>query len=1323
MWEGPGPGRGPWGGPHFRGDQRGEMFGGHDHPMPCFRGRDGMNMGPMGQMGPRHQGLHPMDRRRMDGPPMRGPMHMDPREMLGRDSNQEFFRPGEEADFRFRRHVEVSIREKIMNASDFPGPGRGLGDMGSRDMPPWDSNKRFFDTRDRESIHHDMPRFNRPNFDDRRGFPMDRMEPNDGFGEMRDRYPMGVHDAGRYDKDCPPHEKRGIDIDRRGQPPFNPRNRFDSDVDFRNQPGPPVEFKGRDRSPLRFGRSNDPPVDRERSDMPSNVGPRQSEFMDSKDSVGNRQYPSGTSVMDYRSGEEMTLAEEWKNRHKDKNPFLDKNMGVVPEPNFPVGFVSDVNLRDSLSFNDRNKPPVGFQGEDGSFTSSDHFLAKDLPTIGSKSPQHHPLPEIKPLPIQLDRENKKWLEEKDPKYIFNKPNCDERPPYLQGKNEPSCGSQDPSDSFKEMKNISRDQVPSIDDFGNEQNFQTGSTLQAKDQDYRDIDYRTGSAVLFDYKHKEFPQAEELLKDSKSITPSAFTDSGSQDQDYRNASVKNKVSNIISISGIPKTTTVDQILGSFAVRDGVPMQGIKIQDVVPGYSYDMAYVEFLNLKDAVHFMESNKGFLKLGTRMACMKYVQPDECKRDVYESDHQVPQPQDSQLHRSDEPSEVPNGSNPNHPMEQLSHGRWQRSSDLTPEAWQQQVDQQLQEEEEETEQQGDSLNNNHGLQNSKSVFSESKTMIIKNLRRITTVETILKALDPFAYLDERNVRLVKAKPPGTKCFCFVDMDSHEQVTRLVELLTEPKPLFIDGVRVQVEVARPLKNPNLKKDYDKSNAIIPEHPSEPGVMLLQPYPQPLQYVPHLMPPTVAPPAMMVAMPGDLLTVHPAVSSDPSLSQGIGCGEAPAAAPVAAPGYQPDEVPVPTDSSDMAATTDGSQTCGYGSEIPDTSKYLYDSTSGFFYDPETTLYYDPNSRYFYNSQTQEYLYWDATSKAFIPVPGGNSPETHQTTMTPEDQAILSNPAADAPLEMKRPSKPPQPFAAAPAAVSGCGSAESVPAATVALDSKDEDESPKKDKEKDGKDDRPKSLAAVKIMKDMERWAKIQNRQKESVRAPSPILKTEMDIERRPSKSADAAFAIFERKISGGDGLFKKPLTPVIKEEKSKSSMGSLGLLASDYGAGSDEEVEEDKEEAAKNSQKRQPEEKEDKLTDWKKMACLLCRRQFPNKDALIRHQQLSDLHKQNMEIHLKIKRSKKELEALENQEKELNSKGASRSPEQKRRKHHHQQSHHQNNWAGSSRDNKVSERPGLGSEPVQKKKEHVAWDHKTYKEAVRKAMFARYKELE
>lgn len=56
-----------------------------------------------------------------------------------------------------------------------------------------------------------------------------------------------------------------------------------------------------------------------------------------------------------------------------------------------------------------------------------------------------------------------------------------------------------------------------------------------------------------------------------------------------------------------------------------------------------------------------------------------------------------------------------------------------------------------------------------------------------------------------------------------------------------------------------------------------------------------------------------------------------------------------------------------------------------------------------------------------------------------------------------------------------------------------------------------------------LCCLQIMKDMERWAKIQNRQKESVRAASPVLKGGMDDDRRQSKSADAGFAIFERKV--------------------------------------------------------------------------------------------------------------------------------------------------------------------------------------------------------
>lgn len=186
----------------------------------------------------------------------------------------------------------------------------------------------------------------------------------------------------------------------------------------------------------------------------------------------------------------------------------------------------------------------------------------------------------------------------------------------------------------------------------------------------------------------------------------------------------------------------------------------------------------------------------------------------------------------------------------------------------------------------------------------------------------------------------------------------------------------------------------------------------------------------------------------------------------------------------------------------------GSEIPDTSSYLYDSTSGFYYDPETTLYYDPNSRvrilyghfiavtvemsfsfqrawfyvpntsislvfmsfflslqYFYNAQSQEYLYWDSTSKAYIPVPGGSSIIT-QPVMTAADQAILSNPAADAPLEMRNSSAPP-PSGASLAPFPGSAS-ESGQTPSAAADKKEDDDSARKDKE-----EKPRSLAAVKV----------------------------------------------------------------------------------------------------------------------------------------------------------------------------------------------------------------------------------------------------------
>ena len=36
--------------------------------------------------------------------------------------------------------------------------------------------------------------------------------------------------------------------------------------------------------------------------------------------------------------------------------------------------------------------------------------------------------------------------------------------------------------------------------------------------------------------------------------------------------------------------------------------------------------------------------------------------------------------------------------------------------------------------------------------------------------------------------------------------------------------------------------------------------------------------------------------------------------------------------------------------------------------------------------------------------------------------------------------------------------------------------------------------------------------------------------------------------------------------------------------------------------------------------EEKMTDWPKLTCLLCKRLFTSREVLLRHQQLSELHK-------------------------------------------------------------------------------------------------------
>lgn len=105
-------------------------------------------------------------------------------------------------------------------------------------------------------------------------------------------------------------------------------------------------------------------------------------------------------------------------------------------------------------------------------------------------------------------------------------------------------------------------------------------------------------------------------------------------------------------------------------------------------------------------------------------------------------------------------------------------------------------------------------------------------------------------------------------------------------------------------------------------------------------------------------------------------------------------------------------------------------------------------------------------------------------------------------------------------------------------------------------------------------------------------------------TSMDLPKLASD--DRPVSGRSRKRGGGGaiwpGLTSHPYAHVLQSPP-------RGLVAA-YSGESDSEEE----------QERGGPEREEKLTDWQKLACLLCRRQFPSKEALIRHQQLSGLHK-------------------------------------------------------------------------------------------------------
>lgn len=142
-----------------------------------------------------------------------------------------------------------------------------------------------------------------------------------------------------------------------------------------------------------------------------------------------------------------------------------------------------------------------------------------------------------------------------------------------------------------------------------------------------------------------------------------------------------------------------------------------------------------------------------------------------------------------------------------------------------------------------------------------------------------------------------------------------------------------------------------------------------------------------------------------------------------------------------------------------------------------------------------------------------------------------------------------------------------------------------------ETPKEETPVEDKKDDDKVKVAKRIAKDMEKWAKTLNQKK--ISAKQNLVASQVAIQAAKTQAAaDIGYSVMGTKVE--PKKLQIP-TPPIAEDTSYT----------------DEVMEE----ANRNE--------DEQHTDWVKLACLLCKRQFSSKDILIKHQQMSDLHKQNI----------------------------------------------------------------------------------------------------
>ncbi|XP_074501370.1 RNA-binding protein 5 isoform X1 [Sebastes fasciatus] len=660
------------------------------------------------------------------------------------------------------------------------------------------------------------------------------------------------------------------------------------------------------------------------------------------------------------------------------------------------------------------------------------------------------------------------------------------------------------------------------------------------------------------------QRERKRRNSDRSEDGYHSDGDYPEQDYRRDPGEEKKSKTIMLWGLAPHITDDDICYSIDQLEGPQPVDVRLMKKKTGISRGFAFVDFYHLQDATRWMETNQKRLTIQGKSVDMHYSHP----RNKYED-------------------WLCNTCGLYNFRRRLKCFRCGAAK-------------------------ADSENgNNSGVSETQPTGDfYGDTIILRNIAPLATVDAILTTLAPYANLSSNNIRLIKDKQTGqNRGFAFVQLSSPLEASQLLTILQGLQPpLKLDGKTIGVDYAKSARKDLLLPDGNRVSAFSVASTAIAAAQWSSSQPQqstegmseysyleegytPLSqeyqmyYQQGAGPSTsqgngilgAAPPGVVMAQNAQVYQPHiigqPAVQGLSLAQQFDVKGHS---------GHHPgiDGASVPFGLV-AAATVTGSTSTASGqtadtSTVPDTSTYQYDESSGYYYDPQTGLYYDPNTHYYYNSQTQQYLYWDTEKQTYVPA-------STDANAGPNDNT-------------------------------GAGSKEG-----------------KEKKEK------PKSKTAQQIAKDMERWAKSLNKHKDNFRSSFQPISQE---ERKEAAAADAGFILFEKKQPGSiDRLMPEvPRGPEEEPPTSSANTSKCGLVAAYSGDSDPEEGAAAEPDGGDGGQ--------DKMTDWTKLACLLCRRQFPNKDSLMRHQQLSDLHKKNLEVLQRSKMTDAELEEWERKETEL-----------------------------------------------------------------------------